>query len=42
LAKTAVETRDWLPLDTLHKPLKEEVNNLDAIAKKLNFFEHKI
>ena len=34
LAKTAVETLDWLPLATLDKPRKEDVNNLEAIANK--------
>ena len=38
LAKKAVETRDCLPLDTLHNPLKDDVNNRDAIAKKMYFF----
>ena len=38
LAKTAVETLDWLPLATLDKPRKEDVNNLEAIANKSIFF----
>ena len=41
LAKTAVETFDWLPLATLDKPRKEDVNNLEAIANKSIFFQQK-
>lgn len=37
LAKTAVETLHWLPLATLDKPRKKDVNNLEAIARKLIF-----